>query len=208
MKCLFRGRFLPVAAVLSTLGLSSALSAAPAQAALVNTSACDGSALTQPFARWGDTNYYKLVPGGSFRSGLSGWTASGGARLVSGGEPFGVTGSVGASALSLPAGSSVQSPYTCVDAAYPSLRFFVRNNSLLSTVLVSLVYKAPLVGLVPIPVGTVLLGGAWKPTAAMPTLSAVPGLLTGGITPVAVRFTALLGSSEIDDVYLDPRCRG
>lgn len=30
---------------------------------LINTDACDNATLTQPFAAWGDSNSYKLVPG-------------------------------------------------------------------------------------------------------------------------------------------------
>jgi hypothetical protein len=41
----------------------------------------------------------------------------------------------------------------------------------------------------------------------MLTLAAVPGLLTGGTSQVALRFTALTGSSQIDDVFVDPRMR-
>ena len=196
-----------MAAVVSSLGLTGALNAAPAQASLVTTGACDASPLTQPFAAFGDTNDYKLVPGGSFESGAPGWTLSGGARVVSGSEPYGATGSVGNSSLYLPAGASVQTPFTCVNASYPTLRFFARNNSLLSTVVVELVYSNPVLGLVPIPVGTVVLGGQWKPSLPMTTLSAIPGLLDGGTSQVSLRFTALLGSSQIDDVFIDPRAR-
>ena len=39
----------------------------------------------------------------------------------------------------------------------------------------------------------------------MLTASAVTGALAGGTTQVALRFTALLGPSQIDDVYVDPR---
>ena len=39
----------------------------------------------------------------------------------------------------------------------------------------------------------------------MTTLSAVPGALNGGNAMVAVRFTALGGGSQIDDVFVDPR---
>jgi hypothetical protein len=39
----------------------------------------------------------------------------------------------------------------------------------------------------------------------MPTLSAVAGALTGGTAQVALRFTAVGGASEIDDVFIDPR---
>jgi hypothetical protein len=41
----------------------------------------------------------------------------------------------------------------------------------------------------------------------MLTLSAVPGLLSGGTTQVAIRFTALLGASQVDDIFIDPRVR-
>jgi len=50
--------------------------------------------------------------------------------------------------------------------------------------------------------------GSWAPSAQMLTLSAVQGLVNGlvtGKTPqVAIRFTAVTGSSQIDDVYIDP----
>jgi hypothetical protein len=180
---------------------------ASAQAALISTSACNGAALSTPFKAWGDTNTYELAPGGDFEGSLSGWTLSGGAAKVAGSEPFAATGSAGTSSLYLPAGASAQTPFTCVNAAYPIFRFFARNNSPLSTVLVSVVYKLPLLGNVAVPVGAVALSGNWAPTLQMLTASAVTGLLSGGTTQVAVRFTALTGSSQIDDVFIDPRCR-
>ena len=196
------------------VGLTAVLAAAvvaisggaSAQAALVSTSSCDSSALTQPFQAFGDTSEYKLVPGGDFEGALTGWTLSGGARTVAGSEPFDATGSAGASSLDLPAGASAQSPFTCVNAAYPTLRLFARNNSLLSTVLVQLVYKTPLGVQLTLPVGAVALSSKWAPTLPMLTASAIPGLLSGGTAQVALRFTALLGTSQIDDVFIDPRC--
>jgi hypothetical protein len=179
---------------------------ASAQAALISTSACNNAALTQPFAPWGDTASYELVPGGDFEGSLSGWTLSGGARAVAGSEPFGVTGAVGSSSLYLPAGASVQSPFNCATAAYPTFRFFARNDGLLSTVLVSVVYKLPLGIEVAVPVGPVALSENWAPSMPMLTGSFATGLLSGGTTEVALRFTALTGGSQIDDVYVDPRC--
>jgi hypothetical protein len=184
------------------------LPAASASAALISTDACDNATLTQPFLQFSDTNQYKLVPGANFEGSLSGWTVTGGARLLAGGEPFGATGTVGKSSVYLPAGASVQSPYTCVDAAYPMFRFFGRNNGLLSIVAVSIVYKEPLLGAVAVPIGTVALTGSWAPSSRMLTLAAVQGLVNGlltGKTPqVALRFTAVTGSSQIDDVFIDP----
>src|ERR1700684_4075031 len=78
---------------LAALALSIC-SAAPAQAALISTSACSDATLSQPFLQWGDSSSYELVPGGDFEGSLSGWTLSGGAQRVAGSEPYGATGSV------------------------------------------------------------------------------------------------------------------
>jgi hypothetical protein len=206
MQGLFSRHTRLVGAVISALGIA-VLSGAPARAALITTDACDNATLSQPFANWNDSNEYKLIPGGSFESGASGWTLSHGAKIVSGSEPFGATGSVGASSVYLPAGASVTSPSTCVDAAYPTFRFFARNNGLLSTVLVSVVYRLPLLGQVAVPVGPVALSSAWSPSLPMLTASVLTGLLHGGTVPMAVRFTAVTGSSQVDDVFVDPHMR-
>jgi len=182
---------------------ATALSAAPAQAQLLKTGACNEAALSQPFLRWSDSSYYELLPGGDFEGSLSGWTLSG-AKKVSGSEPYSATGSLGAYSLSLPAGASAQTPFTCVTASYPTFRFFARNESLTSSVLVQVVYKTPL-GTTSASLGVVALSGSWKPTLPMLTNSIVGGVLNGGTGQVALRFTAVLGSSGIDDVFVDPR---
>ena len=192
-------------AVLACSGvLAGGLSAAPAQAALIDTGACSNAALSQPFTQWGDTSSYELVAGGDFEGSLAGWTLGGGAQRVAGSEPYGATGSVGSYSLALPAGASAQSPYTCVDAAYPTFRFFARNDGLVSTVLVQVVYRT-LLGEIALPIGAVALSGEWEPTLPMLTGSIVTGALSGGTAKVALRFTALTGRSQIDDVFVDPR---
>jgi hypothetical protein len=194
-----------LAAALAGVGmLVGAVGAAPAQAALISTAACSDAAVSQPFAQWGDTSSYELVAGGDFEGSLAGWTLRGGAQQVAGSEPYGASGSVGSHSLSLPAGASAQSPFTCVDAAYPTFRFFARNHGLLSTVLVQVVYRT-LLGEVALPIGAVALSGEWEPSLPMLTGSVVTGLLSGGTAQVALRFTALTGSSQIDDVFVDPR---
>jgi hypothetical protein len=175
---------------------------------LINTDPCDNATLTQPFLQWGDSNSYKLVPGGDFEGSMAGWTLTGGAAVRPGSEPFNATGSRGASSLYLPPGGSAQSPFTCVDFAYPTFRFFAKNNSLLSTVLVSIVYKEPLLGPVTLPIGSAVLSPKWGPSLPMLTASAaqtvVNELLAQGTPEVALKFTSVLGSSEIDDVFVDP----
>jgi len=196
-------RALPLAGTIAAIAFAA--SSGSAQAAVISTGACNNASLTTPFAPWGDQSSYELMPGGDFSSALSGWTLSGGARVTAGGEPAAVAGAQGGNSLLLPPGASAQTPFTCVDAAYPTFRFFGRNDDLLGTVAVSIVYDEPLVGQVAVPVGTVTLSGAWQPTLPMLTLSAVQGALSGGTAQVALRFTAVLGSSQIDDVFVDPR---
>ncbi len=201
-------RLIPLG-VLGGLALAIVPATSAEATGLINTDPCDTATLSQPFAKWGDTNDYKLVPGGDFEGSLAGWTLTGGAKLVSDSEPYGATGAVGDWSMDLPAGASVQSPYTCVDFAYPTFRLFAHNESLLSTVAVSIVYKEPLLGPLTLPVGVIALDGTWKPTMAFQTLSAeqsiVNYLLAGGAMPqVALRFTALTGSTHIDDVFIDP----
>ncbi len=180
--------------------------AAPAQAAVLDTSACNDATLSQPFLPGGDTSSYELMSGGDFEGSLAGWTLSGGAQRATGSEPYGATGSVGAYSLVLPAGASAQSPFTCVDAAYPTFRFFARTDELSSIVVVHVVYQTVL-GTVSLPLGTVALSGEWEPTLPMLTGSAVTGALSGGTAEVALRFSALTGASNIDDVFVDPRMK-
>jgi hypothetical protein len=93
-----------------------------------------------------------------------------------------------------------------VNASYPTFRFFARNNGLVSTVLAQVVYKT-ILGSVALPLGVVALSEEWAPTLPMLTGSVVGGLLSGGTAEVALRFTALTGSSDIDDVFVDPRMK-
>ena len=202
MKKYFWGlRSLALGAI--TAGLALAGLPATSSAALINTGACDNSSLSQPFAKYGDSNEYKLVSGGNFEGSLSGWTLSGGARVVSGGNPNGTSGH----SVHLPAGASVTTPFTCVNAAYPSFRLYAKNDSLLSTIVPQVVYKLPLLGNVALPIGAAALSPNWSPTLPLLTASVVTGLLNGGTAQVALKFTAALGPSEVDDIYVDPLMR-
>lgn len=176
---------------------------AAAQAEVLNLGSCDNATLTQPFSQWVDYDYYKLAPGGDFESTATGWSLGGGASLTNGSESYGVTGGVGSSSLSLPAGASATSTQTCVNAAYPTIRLFTRSDDPGTTVAVSVLYSTML-GTVSIPVGVVTPSSSWQPTAPMLTGSAVPGALGGGNANVSLRFSASGGTAQIDDVYVDP----
>jgi hypothetical protein len=191
---------LAATAVLSALTVTVAVPAA-AQASPV-AGACDNTPLSQPFLAWGDAASYKLAPGGDFEGATSSWSLSGPATVVSGSETFGVTGKVGAKSLRVAAGGSAQSPGTCVNSAYPLLRFFARSDTPNSTLQVSVAYPTVL-GTSVVAVGVVVPGSTWAPTVAMPTLSSI-ALLAGGTAPVQIRFTVVSGSAQVDDVFVDP----
>jgi hypothetical protein len=90
----------------------------------VDTSGCTSPLLTQPFSTARDGNWYTLMPGespGSFDG--TGWTLTGGAKIVTTTTANGSTGSV----LDLPSGSTAVSPVMCVTSAYPTARTMVRN---------------------------------------------------------------------------------
>ncbi len=193
-------------ALAATSLLLGASFAGGAQAALISAGACNDAPLSHPFLQWGDSSSYELVPGGDFEGSASNWTLSGGAKLAAGSEPHGATGSVGSSSLVLRAGASAQSPFICANASYPTFRFFARNDGLLSTVLVQVVYKTAL-GSVAVPLGVVALSGEWQPTLPMLTGSVALGVLSGGTAHIALRFTAVTGTSDVDDVFVDPRMK-
>jgi hypothetical protein len=196
-------------AALFTAAVASAAVAAPANAGLLTASAtnCDDGAITQPFKRFGDTHNYKLL--GSFESGTPAWTFSGGAKVVTGNETYKVGGSTNSKSVLLPSGSSAVSPFTCVGLAEPSLRLFAKRNSallgLISTLNVQIQVQTSLGLSLWLPVLPGDLGGSsWHPTAQMPLLANILPLSASDRTPVRFRFTPLLGSWQIDDVYVDP----
>ena len=177
---------------------AAALPPAAAQADLLNLGSCTPAGLSQPFTPWGDSASYELVPGGDFES--SSWALRGGAQRVAGSEPYAATGSLGSWSLSLPAGSSAQSPSTCVDATYPTARFFIAGSGVVALSVVD--------GGLAIPAGVAIAPGGWQPTPVMLTESPLLGLLSGGSAKVSLQLTTVLGDPQIDDVFVDPWNRG
>ena len=197
-----------VRGLLATAIALLAIPAASADASLVEVSACDDAPLSKPFQRWADAADYKLAPGGDLEAGTAGWALSGGAGTVAGGEPWNVTGQTGRRALSLPAGASATTPATCVNAGAPTFRFFARSTAgLLPLLKVDLVYRDGVLGLLSVPAGVVTPTSSWQPSLAMLTHAAVGGALAGGEAPLSLRFTALTGTWQVDDVFVDPYAR-
>jgi hypothetical protein len=175
-----------------------AMPVSAAQADIIDLSACNIAPLSQPFAPWRDPSSYELAPGGDFES--DGWSLLGGAHRVPGSEPFAATGTLGSWSLDLPAGSSAESPPTCVDAAYPTIRFFTEGTGLLE---VNVVY-----GNVTLPAGVDVVAGGWAPSLPVLTESALPAAASDGSAQVSIELNALAGDVRVDDVFIDPWNRG
>jgi len=183
-------------------------SAAPAQAGVLVSSAreCDEPAASQVFLRWLDPLRYVPAPGGDAES-AAGWTLAGGARVVSGNEPWKVGDRADDASLLLPGGSQATTGVMCVGIGHPTMRFFARRSGgwLLDTLKVEVLFEGLGGSLNRLPIGVVLAGGSWQPTLPYPVLASLLPLLPGEQTPVAFRLTPVgSGSWQIDDVYVDP----
>jgi hypothetical protein len=181
--------------------LAAAASSGRAEAGLLS---CGDSNL-QPFAPWGDYSPYTLAPNGSFDLGTTGWSLSGGARVVSDGNPYASK----AKSLVLPAGASATSPAACVKIADPAARFFLRNTGTGGSLRVDITYKT-LLGLLPITsnLGTITADGNWQPSPKYGTVLAnilgTLGLNKNLSANLRFKFTARSSSFQIDDLYVDP----
>ena len=192
-------------AIIAALILSST-----AKAGLIGTgsaSYCDPTA-TQPFAPWGDSAYYARLLNGGFEAGETAWGLSGGARVVSGNEPFFVNGDRKDShSLLLPTGSSASSGTVCFALGDWNLRFLMRNVGSSSGALhVQVVVPSLLGGLLTVlDGGTVSSGSSWAPSPRLALLLCNVTSLVG-TKAVAFRFTPVGAGAayQIDDVYLDP----
>jgi hypothetical protein len=195
--------------MLAAVALVSATTAQLARTASTPsaTGVCAGQAFSQPFLPWLDPASYTLAPSGALES-TSGWTLSGGAKLVSGNESFRVHSSTDSHSLSLPSGSSATTKAMCVGTLYPTLRLFtVNSGSLLSTLKVEAIFPTAL-GKVTVPLGVLPGLSKWQPTLPLAYLANFTTLpvMTNGTTTVQFRFTPLGSGSgfRIDDVYVDP----
>jgi hypothetical protein len=178
--------------------IAAAVGAAPASAGL--GLACPSPTST-PFMSWKDYANYAFSPDGGFEGGGSGWSLSGGARVVSGNESFYVHSTGDRLSLSLPAGASATTPPMCISLFSSKMRFLTKG-SYGSKVKVQIIYRGILSSLLGIlDGGTVSPSGSWNAAPAIGMLGGTLPLLTAS---VSFRFTAVGAGASIDDVYLDP----
>lgn len=203
------------ASLAASCALALGLMVVPAaQASLLSIlpGSCTSQVESQPFAQWGDTSSYTLVPGGNFEPGTAPWSLTGAAAVSSGNESFHVDGASDSHSLSLPSGSSATSPAMCTNIYHPTLRLFLRNAGSSSSRLKVQVLYPGLLGIVQTAtVGEFSGSSSWQPSpAATLLLTNVLATLSIDQTAVAFRFTPAdsTGAWSIDDVYLDPYARG
>jgi hypothetical protein len=200
-----------LAGLLATAALLFTILLAPsARAGVLVESApdCEAQSLTNPFTPWLDYMHYQEAPDGGFESGANGWDLSGNAVTVAGNESHYVRSEDDSRSLALPPGSSATSPTVCVGLEHPTLRFFskkVSGSNLLSAMSVEVITETQLGLTLALPIGVVTPTSGWQPTLPMPVVANLLPLLPGEHTPVRFRFTPVLGSWQIDDVFVDPR---
>jgi hypothetical protein len=182
--------------------------AAPATASAgVTTLAAAGTCGTgsSVFARWNDPASYVLAADGALEKGGLGWTLSGRAAVVPGGDPFALGGAASTKALSLPAGSSALSAASCIAVDTPTFRLLARNQGAATSKLRVEVVFGPAGKKESKVAGDITAGSAWAPTKVL-SLALNQG---GTATTAQFRFTPLdsAGVWQVDAVYVDPSLR-
>jgi hypothetical protein len=192
------------ATAMTTMAMTGSASAGVLAPSAVN---CSDTGAAKVFGPWLDGASYSLAPGGNAEGSTSGWTFAGGAKVVSGNEPWKVGGG-GTKSFSIPAGGSMTTAPVCVGLDNPTIRFFARRTggTLLSTLAVSVRFQTLLGLKATLPIGVVPgLSTNWSPSLPMTVIANLLPLLPNDKTAVQFQFTPVLGGPWlVDDVYVDP----
>jgi hypothetical protein len=188
------------AAIVAAAGLSVPAASAAQGAALLPS--C--GAKSYPFQTWGDPDAYCAFPNLGFEGGATSWSLSGKALVVTGNEPWHVSG-IGAHSLQLGPGASALSSKLPVNLLDPWIRLFARSSGANGGLRVQVVFRGLLgnvTGL--LNVGSLSPSGysSWQPTQRVLSALALPLLTTSAQVQVTSQATS--GNWQVDDVYLDP----
>lgn len=159
-------------------------------------------ALTEPFASFGDTNEYAIVPGLAFDSFTgTGWTLSGGASVGRTTLADGTTGSV----LELPAGGKAVSPAMCVDYDFPDARMMVKDASANQSVTLLASYAGTNTQVS----SSYSKSGTGTGWTASPVLQTDPGSSSGWqLVVFTIEGPSNSTPTQIYNFYVDPRMKG
>ena len=195
-----RRQLLVVCAVL----LVAAGLSVPAASASGNALLPSCGANTYPFTLWGDSDAYCAFPNLGFENGKTSWTVTGNGSVVSGNEPWHVSGA-GSHALQLGPGASALSSPLPVSLLDPWVRMFARSAGANGSLRVQVLFHGLLGNLTGLlNVGSLSPGSysSWSPTQRVLSTLALPLFTTSA--QVRITSQATSGSWQIDDVYLDP----
>ena len=187
------------------LVLTASAGSAVAAPSAAPTAACSSGPTSTPFARFGDNADYTLVQGGSFESGVDGWSLTN-SMIVAGNESYEVDG--GSQSLAIQPDGLAVSPAICVSTADPTFRFFARRTSGSWGVLNVSLRWTDFSGVShTTTVASLQSGSAWAPTPILQLAGALPLWRPGAALSVKLVFSPEQygGAWEIDDVYIDPR---
>src|SRR4051794_11290207 len=183
------------------IALASVASSASAGSSLLGLANDCGQA-SQPFAPWGDDKSYTFGANGGLESGGAGWSLSGPTRVVAGNESYYVHSRSDDSSLSMGAGSVAYTPKLCMGTTSTWLRFFARSSND-GTVRVQVVLRNLLGNVLAIvQVSDLSPGAAWQPGPNILNVDSLLGLL--GVSSIQLKFAALDGTVQLDDIYVDP----
>jgi hypothetical protein len=198
--------------VVAFAALAAAAAAFLGAATPARAAGCSYGPMSPVFLPWADVNNYFLAPGANFENGLGGWSASGGAQVVSGNEPYNV-GGAGANSLSLPtASASATTPAFCVSLDSPTFRVFVRNTGSAGifegALGVYLNVQSPNGTWQQVKIaGVKMLDTSWNLTLPIAFVQYVPlSVVLNGYANVSLTFKPNdnHGNWQIDDMYVDP----
>jgi hypothetical protein len=187
-------------------GMFSSLVVLSAAPALASASCPSSSAASQVFAALGDSAHYTLVEGGTFESGAKGWSLRNAEVIEDSSAPL-----KGKHSLLLKGDGEAVSPGFCVNAEYPSYRFFAhqRSGGYFGALNVSLrwvdSYGYPHEALA----GQLNPLTGWALSPVLDLAGRLPLWMSGGtLNGVKLVFRPNYGSEwTIDDVYIDPYSR-
>jgi hypothetical protein len=164
----------------------------------VAVSGCPDRAFSKVFKAYRDRALYTLA--GDFEDDAAGWELSDGASVAEESSSILLGDALGTKSLALADGASAVSPAICVAKGFPSFRFVARGEG---AVRVDVLYangKAK-------KAGRVKGGDAWHVSRKVSLAQGRFRVKRGQTANVQLRFTAVRGAVNVDDVYVDPRFR-
>lgn len=186
---------LAVLCLVTATAAVASLASAPRAGALLGL-VCPDQTIEYPFAAWGDDNAYVLV---SPAESSDGWSLRG-ASIGSGNEPWYVHSKKDRRAAAVPAGATAETPSLCLTLFDPTMRLFA-NGSRGGKLQVDAIGHTPLGLSLVLGSMTVNGTGSWSPSDVQRFLAN----LTSPVTwTISFRLTAVSGSWQVDDVYVDP----